>query len=466
MEWRLSGERAALLVALVVVVVPRVLLWGEVPAVVDGDEMGFFGLGILQFAQPSPLWSFGPNSLPNAHLWLMGLADAALGRDIWSARLVTALFGAAQALAIVAASFRLAGGSGALTAAAVLGLPFELHFERLNMCNVWTTATWSCALALAVVAPWRLWSSCLIGVLLAAGWYGYQSSRLVPLIAGVPLLILFVQATAWRRLLIGLGLLSFALALAPLLYGFWLMPQVLAGRASYTSWTTAGFDAATARAHLDATLAAITGFAYDNSAFFPYQIPLFSSLVMVLAVIGLALARPWPLALCLAAWIGSVVVGNFVRNIPVYSCVLICAVPAVATAAALSARRLGIVAPLLATVAVLPMTVQYFAVARDVPPSLRFTMAHYHAVRAVPFDAPLLLAGTLGCGHGFNHLHRKCVDLKEPLPAPPPGAYAVLSESTLALADSVPGERRRIERFGVPLVLIRPPEAARSGPDR
>jgi hypothetical protein len=55
---------------------------------------------------------------------------------------------------------------------------------------------------------------------------------------------------------------------------------------------------------------------------------------------------------CLAAWIGWVTAGNFVRNISVYSRVLICAVPAVAAAAALSARLIGVVAPLLAMVAV------------------------------------------------------------------------------------------------------------------
>jgi hypothetical protein len=455
-SWRLSREQTALLIALGMVAVPRVLLWGEVPAVVDGDEMGFFATGIAEFAHRSPPWSFGPNSLPAAHFWLMGLADALLGRDVWSARLVTALFGAAQALAVVAASFRLAGGSGALTAAAVLCLPLELHFERLNMCNVWTTATWSCAFALAVLAPWRAWSSCLIGVLLAAGWYGYQSSRLVPLIAALPLLILLVRASRSQRLQIALGLASFALTMGPLLYGFWLTPQVIAGRATYTSWTAAGIDAAGVTSHLQATLSAIAGFAYDNSAFFPYQMPLFSSLVMVLAALGLVMGRPWPLALCLAAWIGWVAVGNFVRNIPVYSCVLICAVPAVAIAAGLSARLLGVVAPLLAMVAVGPVTVRYFGDARDVPPSLRPAMAYYHAVRSVPVDAPLLLAGTFGCGHGFSQLHRRCIDLEEPLAHPPPGAYAIATDATLALVASVAGERQRVERFDIPLVVIRP----------
>ncbi len=463
-SWRPSWERAALGIALFVVIVPRVLLWGHVPAVVDGDEMGFFATGISQFAHPGPLWSFGPNSLPAAHFWLMGLADAALGRDIWSARLVTALFGAVQALAIVGASFRLAGGSGALTAAAVLCLPLELHFERLNMCNVWTTATWSCAFALTVLAPWQIWSSCLAGAVLAAGWYGYQSSRLLPFIIALPLLMLFVQASWHRRLVIGLGVLSFLLTLAPLLYGFWLTPQVFAGRATQTSWTTAGFDPVIATAHLQATLSAIGGSAFDLTPFFPYQMPMFSMAVTLLAVVGLAMGRPWPLALCLAGWIGGVLLGNFARNILVYSCVLICAVPALAAAAALAARLIGVVAPLLAMVAVFPMTARYFRDGREVPPSMGFAMAHYHAVQSVPLDAPMLVADSFGCAHGFNQLHRRCFDVPDLAIPPAPGTYAVVTESMLSLADAIPGERERVERFGVPLVVVRPVAEANPSP--
>ena len=178
----MSRERVAIVIACCVVIIPRLLWWGESPAVIHGDEAGFFAGGIAEYAHRSPLGSFGPNSLPTAHFWLMGLADALFGRDVWSGRLVTALFGGLQAVALVAASARLAGAMGALTTATVLFMPLELHFERLNMCNVWTTATWSLALAVAVLAGWRIWAGALIGALLALGWYGYQSSRLVPLI--------------------------------------------------------------------------------------------------------------------------------------------------------------------------------------------------------------------------------------------------------------------------------------------
>lgn len=454
-----ARDRAALGLALAVVLVPRVLYWGQVPAVVDGDEMGFFAAGVSQFATPAPLSSFGPNSLPSAHFWLMGLADALLGRDVWSARLVTALFGATQALAIVAASFRLAGRSGALTAAVVMGLPVELHFERVNMCNVWTTATWSWAFALAVLAPWRVWSSALMGVVLAAGWYGYQSSRLVPLIAGPPLLLFAIVGPWRRRLLIGVGLLAFAVTIAPLAYGFWLRPPVFSGRAAQTTWATAGAGADAARLHLGATLSAILGTAYDNTAFFPYHLALVPALVTLLALLGLLLARSWPLALCLGSWIGWVLVGHFLRNVPVYSCVLVCAIPAIAAAAGLSARRLGLAAPAAALLAVVPITARYFDLAQQVPPSLAGPMAYYHAVQSIPPGAPLLVGGTLGCGHGFNHLHRPCVDLEAPPPALPAGAYAIVAEPALHLADAVPGPRQRVERFGVPLVVIRPPGA-------
>jgi hypothetical protein len=114
---------------------------------------------------------------------------------------------------------------GALTTATVLCLPLELHFERLNMCNVWTTATWSLAFAVAVLAGWRIWAGALIGALLALGWYGYQSSRLVPVIVAAPLLVLLVRANRRQVLVIAAGILSFLVTLSPLLYGFWLAPR-------------------------------------------------------------------------------------------------------------------------------------------------------------------------------------------------------------------------------------------------
>jgi len=456
---RLSRPHLALLIPCAVVLIPRVVGWGQHPAIVDGDEMGFFALGIAEYAHRSPPWTFGPNGLPTAHLWLMGLADAAFGRDIWSARLVTALFGAVQALAIVAASFRLAGGMGALTAAVVLCLPLELHFERLNMCNVWTTATWSSAFALAVLAPWRFWSAGVIGALLAAGWYGYQSSRLVPLIIAAPLLLLLVRASGRQRLVIAAGVLSFALVLAPLAYGFWLTPPMLSGRAVNTSWLGSGAGMAGAQLHLQATLGAFSGSAFDHTAFFPYHLPLFTWPVMLLALVGVGAARSWPLALCLAGWIGAVAVGNFIRNIPVYSCVLICAVPAVAVAAGLSARRLRLAAPLLAAVSVLPLTWRYLDEARTVPQSVRGAMAHYRALQSVPFGAPLLVGGMLPCAHGFNRLHTPCFDLETP-PAPlPVGAYAIVSAAQSSLADAIAGERHTEEWYGVPVLLVTPPRA-------
>lgn len=442
--------------------VPRLLHWGTVPALIDGDEAGFFAAGIAQYADRPPLWTFGPNSLPNAHLWLFGAADALFGRDVWSGRLLTALFGGAQAVALVAASGWLAGGMGALTAAAVFCLPLELHFERLAMCNVWTTATWSLALAVAVLAGWRMWAGALIGALLAAGWYGYQSSRLVPVIVAAPLLVLLWRATWRQRLVIAVGGLSFLVALAPLLYGFWRTPQALAGRASTTSWVSNGVDAEAVQRHLRATFDAFTGTGFDHSPFFPFHLPLFPLLVTLLALVGLVAARSLPLALCLGAWIAAVAVGNFVRNIPIYSCVLICAVPAVAVAAAQSARLLGVAAPLLAALAVFPAMSTYFDRADRVPPAQRFAMAHLRAVRTVPTDAPLLVAGGLGCGHGFNALHRTCYDLPDFNAPRPPGAHAVIFPSMAALADSVPGTREHQSWDGVEVLVIRPPGARRA----
>ncbi len=455
----MSRERVAMVIACCVVIVPRLLWWREIPAVIHGDEAGFFAGGIAEYAHRSPLWSLGPNTLPTAHFWLMGLADALFGRDVWSGRLVTALFGGLQAVALVAAGARLTGAMGALTTATVLCLPLELHFERLNMCNVWTTATWSLALAVAVLAGWRIWAGALIGALLALGWYGYQSSRLVPVIVAAPLLVLLVRATRRQVLVIAAGVLGFLVTLSPLLYGFWLAPQALLGRGVATSWISSNADAAGVRLHLSGTLEALSGTGFDHSAFFPFHVPLFPLVVTLLALAGLAAARSLPLALVLGVWIGGVVVGNFARNAPIYSCVLICAVPAFAVAAGLTARFLGVGAPLLAALAVFPATNTYLEMARRVPPDQAFAMANYRALQGIPHDAPLMIGGGLGCGHGFNQLYRKCIDLTDAnANAPrPPDSYVVLLPEMRALADSIPGDREYQDWYGVEVVVIRPP---------
>jgi hypothetical protein len=218
------------------------------------------------------------------------------------------------------------------------------------------------------LAGWRIWAGALIGALLALGWYGYQSSRLVPVIVAAPLLVLLVRANRRQVLVIAAGILSFLVTLSPLLYGFWLAPQILLGRGVDTSWISSSADAAGVWLHLSGTLAALSGTGFDHSAFFPYHLSLFPLVVTLLALAGVAAARSLPLALVLGVWIGGVVVGNFARNAPIYSCVLICAVPAFAVAAGLTARFLGVGAPLLAALAVFPATNSYFEMARVVPP--------------------------------------------------------------------------------------------------
>jgi hypothetical protein len=211
--------------------------------------------------------------------------------------------------------------------------------------------------------------------------------------------------------------------------------------------------------HLSATLAALSGTGWDTTAFFPYHVSLFPLVVTLLALAGVAAARSLPLALVLGVWIGGVVVGNFARNTPIYSCVLICAVPAFAVAAGLTARFLGVGAPLLAALAVFPATTTYFEMARHVPPASRFAMANYRALRGIPYDAPLMIGGGVGCGHGFTQIYRRCIDLTAANRehAAPPGAYVVLLPDAKSLADSIPGDREYQEWDGVEVVVIRPP---------
>jgi hypothetical protein len=78
----------------------------------------------------------------------------------------------------------------------------------------------------------------------ALGCYGYQSSRIAPLIAAAGLLPLLLR-TRTRRTTIALsaaGMVGFAIVIAPLAFGFQLHPDMLFGRAHSTSWLQQSVD--------------------------------------------------------------------------------------------------------------------------------------------------------------------------------------------------------------------------------
>lgn len=389
------------------IAVPRYYLWGTVPAGIHGDEGGFAAVGAAMFSAPAPLWSFGPQSLPNAHFWLYGAAMHILGRSIWSARFATSVFGALQAIAVVDIARRMAGMYAALTAALVMAIPLQLHFDRLAMCNVMTTATWVLALWCAVRFPQRRGAALAAGMLLALGWYGYQSSRIVPLIAGAGLLPLLARPSTrpFTIRLTACGLLGFAIVIAPLAYGFYRDPAMLFGRAGATSWLEQSGDRwSMLAAHLRATAWASLGLQFNVSGgFFPFAIPLLPIGLMGLAMTGLFACRSAALRYCLAAWILLVLIGNVVRaQYPVYSPVLICMVPAVALAAAYSVRWLLWFAPLGVLIMSAKPVYEYYRSARDIPASEIVPMAQAALLRDAPGARTVLIAGGVGCNHGLT----------------------------------------------------------------
>lgn len=421
-RWHARDGAVWLLLA-TVIVLPRYFLWGTVPAGIHGDEGGFAALGMRMFSAPAPLWSFGPQNLPNAHLWLYGAGIHVLGRSIWSARFVTSLFGLLQAFAIVDIARRTAGTWAALTAALVMAIPLQLHFDRLAMCNVMTTATWALALWCVVRFPGRAGAALAAGMLLGLGWYGYQSSRIAPLIAAVGVLPLLVHPhTRWTTIKLGaVGLVGFAIVIAPLAFGFQLQPEMLFGRAQTTSWLQQSGDAWPAlAAHLRATGWATLGLQFDSSGgFFPFAIPPVPIGLIALALIGL-LACPSPaLRWCLAVWIVLVLVGNVLRIYPVYAPVLVCMVPALALAAAYSVRWLRWAAPLGAALLMVQPVYNYFHSATLVPSTEVIPMAQADLLRDLDGVDTVLIAGGVGCGHGMTifALHgRTCL-------GPPDGAF-------------------------------------------
>jgi 4-amino-4-deoxy-L-arabinose transferase-like glycosyltransferase len=389
-----------------IILAPRYYLWGTVPAGFHGDEGGFAAVGMQMFAAPASLSSFGPQALPNAHFWLYGAGIELLGFSIWSARFVTSLFGALQAFAVADIARRTAGMWAALTAALVMAAPLQLHFDRLAMCNVMTTATWVLALWLVVAFPYRTAAALAAGMLLALGWYGYQSSRIAPLIVAAGLLPLLARPATRGRTIraAAAGLIGFAIVITPLALGFRREPAALLGRAQSTSWLQQSADVWTVLVyHLRETAWASLGLQFDASGgFFPFPVPLVPIGLLGLVLIGFLACRPAAMRACLAVWIVLVLAGNVLRSYPVYAPVLVCLVPALAIAAAYAVRWLRWVAPLAAAAMILPPVSSYFELARHIPPREVLPMAQAALIHEMPTAQPVLIAGGVGCHHGMT----------------------------------------------------------------
>jgi 4-amino-4-deoxy-L-arabinose transferase-like glycosyltransferase len=435
-----------------IILAPRCYLWGSVPAGIHGDEGGFATVGMQMFAAPESLSSFGPQSLPNAHFWLYGAGIELFGVSIWSARFVTSLFGALQAFAVADIARRTAGTSAALTAALVMAVPLQLHFDRLAMCNVMTTATWVAALWVVVAFPYRTAAAAAAGMTLALGWYGYQASRIAPLVAAAGLLPLLARP-ALRRPTIraaAAGLIGFALVIAPLALGFLREPAAFLGRAQSTSWLQQRGDPWSALAdHLRATAWAALGLQFDASGgFFPFEVPVVPIGLLGLALIGLAACRSGAMRACLAVWIVLVLAGNVLRSYSVYAPVLVCLVPALALAAAYAVRWLRWAAPFVAAVMILPPVSSYFELARRIPASEVLPMAQAALLRDLPSAEPVLIAGGVGCRHGltaFALRGRRCFEPETARSSTAAAQLVIVFPRFVSLAPSLASDPALVE---------------------
>lgn len=457
---------------LALILAPRLYLWGTAPAGVHGDEGGYAALGARVFAHPIALWGFAPNALPWAGCWVLGLARHLLGGSIWSARLVTSIFGVLQALAAVSIAWRIAGLSGAVTTALVMAMPLEIHYERVVLPSVWTTATWTVALWCVVREPRSSVMAFVAGVVLALGWYGYQSSRVGLPIAAVGLAAAFATGRLRGGPVLA-GVIGFALGVAPIVYGFTVAPAMLLGRAHATSWLSGPWTWEQLSGHLQATAALLVGRGYDTTSFFPIQLPLVPVGIAALGAVGL-LSAPAPLGWCLGAWIVFVAAGHVMRDVPAYSPVLVCLVPALAIAAGCAARairgpvpRVGmVVLPALVAMAVPPALAVYFRTATVLPRSEVLPMGQAAFVDALPDGRPVYIAGgAIGCSHGLTQMalrERQCVDIIE-LPEDADHAVVVLYPEFQSLADACTRAHLQVHSrdwAGLPVEVCAPPGVA------
>ena len=192
-----------------------------------GDEGGFATLGVGMFAAPEPLWSFGPQSLPNAHFWLYGAAVQLFGVSIWSVRfLVGGLRRAAGAgdrrhrASNGWPGGRADGGGGHGDPAAAALRPAG-HVQRDDDGDLGPSRC-----GVVVRFPRHAAAAFAAGALVAVGWYGYQAASIAPLIAAAGVLPLVWRRAAPRVALrqLAVGAVGFALVIAPLAYGFYLTP--------------------------------------------------------------------------------------------------------------------------------------------------------------------------------------------------------------------------------------------------
>jgi hypothetical protein len=405
-----------------IILVPRVYLWGTVPVGgVCPDEYGFSAVGDDEYAQPSPIWSFGPNGLPTASFWLIGYARHFWPNPntIWSGRAVTAAIGVIQATAVTAIAAQLAGLPGAFTAAAFLANPLLLLFERDVCCNIWPSAAWCVGLWCLLRWPRSRFAAAMVGLLAGLAYYSYQAARIVPAIALVGIGTALVVSRQRRVVLLSaaIGCAVFLATIAPFLYGIWCcLPHEYGARAWGTSWLETPLASwAFAWQRAVETVSLLT---FNQTL--PYALPL--------AVLGLSAAGNVVLSATLATWGVLVMIGSAIRTEPLYAAVIVSLMPVFALGLACLCRL-----PLLRRVALVIPCLVALATWRQLPAAVE-QWSHYQAdwamhvdfmnfIVAQPPRTRFLLAG-LPCDLGVTRLalhHRPCENITAlpPDPLPP-----------------------------------------------
>ncbi|HMO30921.1 glycosyltransferase family 39 protein [Enterovirga sp.] len=210
----------------------------ELPLAVHGDEgeMGVLAQGILR-GEPLAPFGLGFYDQPLLFHYLQAMSLAAFPDPVAGLRITSAVFGAACVPLVYCLGKTLGGRSVGYAAAFLLAVShFHIHYSRLGLNNMATTASAVAALAVLAGIDHRSSQRRLVslGLIVGVSQYFYFGSRLIAVFAGAWVAALWLRRTidlpracgfAWAALV----------SVAPLLWSYARRPDALVARMSGVS---------------------------------------------------------------------------------------------------------------------------------------------------------------------------------------------------------------------------------------
>lgn len=201
------------------------------PVLVHGDEEQI-GLEALRAANGDikNMFAVAWGANPSMSFFVYGVFLKVFGADIVSARLASAVWGAAAVPMLYLLLREMFGRWTALTGALfLLGYHFHLHMSRVGINVVWDTTVMAAAMYFAFRASrdGRAFDFAATGLVCGLALYFYHGTRAVPIVVGVYLIYVglfrwsFVRANLANITLLGLAFLVAALPLG----AYWVTHQ-------------------------------------------------------------------------------------------------------------------------------------------------------------------------------------------------------------------------------------------------